>query len=225
MSVVLSRPVERTFSARLTPPRAGQPLAAVQERRRARPLLLAVPLYRGADLAHQVVGSILDCAAELAALKAEVVLYNDSPDDVLLDQALAELTRASKVDLRVERNVENIGFVRTANRAIAEAIRLGYDLVLLNSDTVLTPGALSEMARIALADPMIGFVNPRSNNATLATLPYQDRFRHLPPGEAQSAWARLAPRLPPFTYVPTANGFCVLIRWIVLAEFGGFDEI
>ncbi len=174
-----------------------------------------------------MIQSIADCAEEISKLDGEVILYNDSPGDAALDKALADVTSKPHPNLaiRVECNPENVGFVRTANRAIADATRLKRDLVLLNSDTVLTPGALTEMARVALADPMIGFVNPRSNNATLASLPYQARFRRSPPDAAWSAWAALAPRLPQFSYVPTANGFCMLIRWVVLAQLGGFDEI
>ena len=200
---------------------------AFEERVRARPLLLAVPLYRRADLARQVIASILACSQEIIGLRGEVILYNDSPDDPALEKAVADTIGSadSRLSIRTERNPQNLGFVQTTNRAIAEAVRLGYDIVLLNSDTILTPGALSEMAQIAVADPMIGFVNPRSNNATLATLPYQEGFRHLPVEEARTAWRTISMRLPPFSYVPTANGFCILIRWIVLAEFGGFDEI
>jgi GT2 family glycosyltransferase len=227
MTVIFPEPRARATSAALDTEQRLAPVAATYERMRARPLLVAVPLYRRADLARQVTRSILACADELAALGGQVVLYNDSPDDMALRAVLDEIARAGTFGppIRVEANPANLGFVKTANRAIAEAVRLQHDLLLLNSDTVLTPGALREMARIALADPMIGFVNPRSNNATLATLPYQERFRHLPPQQARAAWAEIAPRLPPFSYTPTANGFCVLIRWVVLAEFGGFDEI
>ena len=201
--------------------------SALYERVRPRPLLVAVPLYRRPELARQVVDSITACADEIGLNGGEVVLYNDSPDDLTLSAALADVMARAPRNLRVELapNPTNLGFVKTANRAIERAVDRGYDLVLLNSDTVLTPGALTEMARVALADPMIGFVNPRSNNATLATLPYQQRFRHLPPAEASQAWRAIAPRLPAFSYAPTANGFCMLIRWAVLAEFGGFDEI
>ena len=51
------------------------------------------------------------------------------------------------------------------NVAIAEAVQTGCDLLLLNSDTRLVPGALTEMIRVACLDAMTGFVNPRSNNA------------------------------------------------------------
>jgi hypothetical protein len=71
---------------------------------------------------------------------------------------------------------------------------------------------------------MIGFVNPRSNNATLATLPLRTPPAPDAPG-ARDAYRALADRLPRFSFVPTAVGFCLLVRWSILAEFGGFDEV
>jgi GT2 family glycosyltransferase len=143
---------------------------------------------------------------------------------------------------RVEVNRENLGFVRTMNRAVEEAVACRMDLLLLNSDTIVEPGALREMAAALAIDHMIAFVNPRSNNATITTLPVPAR-----PGQSArngsagnggagsggpgggGAWREaartLADRLPQISYIPTAVGFCLLVRWNILAEFGGFDEI
>ena len=220
--------VQRPVAARDPFERTPSPLpAALEDRVCRRPILVAVPLYRRPDLALQLLRSLADCAQEIAALGGEVVLYNDSPDDPALELVLADALKSAPARLRlqVERNAENLGFVRTANLAIAEALRRGHDLVLLNSDTIVTPGAFREMVRVASVDPMIAFVNPRSNNATLASLPQQGRVHDLPPVEARAAWKAISPRLPAFSYAPTANGFCVLIRYVVMAEFGGFDEI
>ena len=169
----------------------------------------------------------MDCAEELRELQAQVVLFNDSPDDPDLAQAILKARPVAQAAFpcRIEQNPENLGFVQTANRALAEGAEQRCDVLLLNSDTIVFPGAFTEMVRVSRLDPMTGFVNPRSNNATLATLPLQERFRTAPPGEAHAAWAQLAPLLPPVTYVPTAVGFCLLIRWTILAEFGLFDEI
>ncbi len=197
------------------------------ERERVRPILVIAPLYQRPDLALQLAQSLISCTGELRALKAEVVLYNDSPEDAALASALESLLPRLRraTTCRLETAEKNLGFVQTANLGLDEARARGFDALLLNSDTVLTPGALSEMARVSRLDPMIGFVNPRSNNATLATLPFQERFRHLRPAEARAAWAELAPRLPELSYVPTTVGFCALIRWTVLAQFGLLDPI
>jgi GT2 family glycosyltransferase len=192
-----------------------------------RPVLIAALLYRRADLARQLAASLRACAEEICGIDGEVLFVNDSPDDAELDAALKEIAGeiGEAFAWRIVRNPRNLGFVRSCNKVIDVAVERGMDLLLLNSDTVVTPGAFSEMVRISRLDPMIGFVNPRSNNATLATLPHQERFRRAAPTEARAGWQALARRLPEMSYVPTAVGFCMLIRWGILAEFGGFDEI
>jgi GT2 family glycosyltransferase len=193
----------------------------------ARPVLIAIPFYKNEALVESVIGSLIACSADLAAIGAEAVFYNDSPNHPPLRAALeAILPRAAAAfPCRVVTNPVNLGFVKTMNRAVTEAVERRFDLLLLNSDTIVTEGALPEMLRVAALDPMIAFVNPRSNNATLTTLPVPAHLAEAAPDNGRSAFAALAARLPDFTYVPTAVGFCMLIRWAVLAEFGGFDEI
>jgi GT2 family glycosyltransferase/glycosyltransferase involved in cell wall biosynthesis len=202
---------------------AGRASAA---QRTACRVLVAVSFYKNEQLVAPLVGALIDCAADLAAVGASVVFYNDSPGYAPLAAALDDWVArgASLFACRLENNPANLGFVRTMNRAVAAAVALRADLLLLNSDTVMVPGALPEMVAVAALDHMIGFVNPRSNNATLATLP----LRAPPAGTgpaALRAWQALAEKLPRVSYVPTAVGFCLLVRWAILAEFGGFDEI
>ncbi|HEX4505575.1 MAG TPA: glycosyltransferase [Alphaproteobacteria bacterium] len=189
-------------------------------------ILIAIPFYKNEGLVRSVVGSLMSCADDIAAIGGAVILFNDSPDYPALGDALAAILPEAQAAFpcRLIDNQANLGFVKTMNKAVAEAVTAKADLLLLNSDTIVYPGALTEMARVARLDPMIAFVNPRSDNATLATLPAAHRR-----GEAQkpfdlSAYTALAARLPDFSYVPTAVGFCMLIRWHILAEFGGFDE-
>jgi GT2 family glycosyltransferase len=189
-----------------------------------RPVLIAIPFYKNEQLVAAVIGSLIRCAAEVSAL-GEVVLYDDSPDHAPLAAALVAILPRAQMSFtcRIETNPVNLGFVKTMNRAIGEAVARKCDLLLLNSDTMVEPGALAEMVRVSRLDPMIAFVNPRSNNATIATLPLAVRFAgKSPTGEVYRALAAL---LPDYSYVPTAVGFCMLIRWDILAEFGGFDEI
>jgi len=215
----------RSFAS---PEPSGGPLArAFAQATAARPVLIAALFYKHPELARQLGAALLRCADELRAIDGEVLLVNDSPDDPELAAALAEVTAeiGDAFTWRILNNPRNLGFVESCNLAVAEAVDRGLDLLLLNSDTVVVPGAFREMVRVSRLDPMIGFVNPRSNNATLATLPYQERFRDVPPAEAEAGWRELAHLMPELSYVPTAVGFCLLIRWNILAEFGGFDEI
>ena len=206
----------------------GRPAAASTSFARVeRPILIAIPFYKNEALVASVIGSLIACAADLRAVGAEAVLYNDSPDYAPLAAALDAILPQAEAAFpcRIVTNAQNLGFVKTMNQAIAEAVERRCDLLLLNSDTIVTPGAFPEMVRVAGLDPMIAFVNPRSNNATLTTLPVPPRLLERAPERASAAYAALAARLPEFSYAPTAVGFCMLIRWAILAEFGGFDEI
>lgn len=192
-----------------------------------RAVLIAVPFYKNETLVADVMQSLIDCAADIQAIAGQIALYNDSPDHVPLADALATIVPKAEESfpVRVVTNATNLGFVRTMNLAVAEAVSAGHHLLLLNSDTKIHPGALPEMLRVLNGDSTIGFVNPRSNNATIATLPVAARLENMEESAHQAAYDALAAMLPDTSYVPTAVGFCMLIRWEIIAEFGGFDEI
>ena len=62
----------------------------------------------------------------------------------------------------------NLGFTGTANRGMALSRR---DVVLLNSDTIVTPGWLEALLRCAASDAGIGTITPWSNNAEILSYP------------------------------------------------------
>ena len=189
-----------------------------------RPTLLVVPFYRNPHLAKPLLESLIGSAGELERHRACIRLYNDSPDDLELKEELERCVRSrGPLNLTLHENAENLGFVRTVNHALDEARRDRHDVLLLNSDAILFPGAIDEVVEVAYSDPMIGFVSPRSNNATLCTLPHSSQDLNLSPSEAFRRFQQLAGLLPRLTYAPTAVGFCLFIKWTILAEFGGFD--
>ena len=164
---------------------------------------------------------------ELAATGCQVIAVNDSPDDAelkpLLRQAAADLSAVAPC--RLIENAQNLGFGRSMNGAAAESVANRHDVILLNSDTIVFPGAIAELQRVAGLDPMIGFVSPRSNNATICSFPPQAEFQKLPPEQAYGVFRDLSGYLPEFHYVPVAVGFCLYIKFAILDEFGLFDEI
>ena len=206
---------------------SGQATAnSVEASSSSRPVLIAAAFYRNEALVEELSASLLRCAADIAAISGEIVFFNDSPDYQPLSQALSRAAvLLSTLSVRVEQNPANLGFVKTMNRAIAEAVASGMDLIMLNSDTVIEPGAITEMLWAAQQDVMHGFVNPRSDNATIATLPLHDRLGGRRGRDAVQIFASYAKLLPRLSYVPTAVGFCMFVRWEILAELGGFDEV
>lgn len=190
-------------------------------------LLVVVPLFKNADFIQSLFSCIAEASADFTKFETKILFINDSPEDVALRSALAKhLPQIPKnCNAEIITNESNIGFISSANKGLEKAIAEGRDALLLNSDALLTPGAVSEMANVAYLDPLIGFVSPRSNNATICNSPYPERYRNLDMDAALLAHRHIEAFLPRVTYVPTAVGFCLYIRNSVLREFGLFDSI
>jgi len=196
--------------------RVPRPASSVPGGRR---LSIVIPCYRDPEVTRACIASVL---AARDPSRDTIVLINDCSPDPGMVALLEAFARLANIVLLG--NAENQGFVRSANRGLA-ACRHG-DILLLNSDTRLFPGALEELCRIARASPDIGTVTPLSNNATLFSYPHIS----LPNTSlADIDWAELAAAALEANGgvaidVPTGHGFCLLIRREALDVAGPFDE-
>ncbi|MCQ9208143.1 MAG: glycosyltransferase family 2 protein [Omnitrophica bacterium] len=112
------------------------------------------------------------------------------------------------------RNTENLGFVKATNQGLRES-SAPY-LCLLNNDTEVTEGWLSEMLKVAEAREDIGIVNANSN-----TLGCKPKRGQTPESLAQE----LKTYTGKYSELAWATGFCMLIKRKVIQEVGLFDEI
>ena len=122
-------------------------------------------------------------------------------------------------------NARNFGFLRSANIGLEQARARRLNALILNSDAFIAPGVLTELMSVMATDRLNGFVSPRSNNATICNSPYPGRFRALDECDARAAHLAIQHRLPRQTVTPTTVGFCMLIHWRMLVEFGIFDPV
>jgi GT2 family glycosyltransferase len=155
-----------------------------------------------------------------------VLLVNDcGPDADEIEVALLAMT-ANDTNFFYERNPRNLGFVGNCNRAALELDTTDNDILLLNSDTVTTPGFIEELSAVLHSSPQHGAVCPRSNNATIASLPFKLRDPSVgrDPARTAQVHAALHDVLPRFSVAPVAMGFCLLIRRELIREYGLFDE-
>lgn len=164
---------------------------------------------------------------ELAVTKdcLESIKKNTDGNDwrlVIIDNASAaetksylEIVKASgELPLELIRNEENLGFIKAVNQGMSASD--APFVCLLNNDTLVTKGWLTEMIRVAESTGEIGIVNPSSNN--LGQKPaegepmelYADKFR-------QSAGQ--------YVELGAAIGFCMLIKRDLIKKIGLFDEI
>ena len=173
--------------------------------------------------------SLKDCIVSLKefidASKHQILLVNDcGPEADVIEKNIRGAIKGSP-GFKYFRNKTNLGFIRTCNRAVMELDKTNNDILLLNSDTKVTGGFLEEMVAVMGSNNKIAAVSPRSNNATIATVPLSAMpQKGIDPRKSYKLYTKLKEKLPKYVEVPTAHGFCMLIRRSVIRRFGLFDE-
>lgn len=182
------------------------------------PIDVVVPVYNAPDDARACVASVL----EHTQGSYELVLIDDASPDPRVQEFFAELAARALPHVTLLVNERNLGFTGTANRGLT---RSRNDVVLLNSDAVVTAGWLAALARCAAADPRIGTITPFSNNAEICSFPQLCVNQPWPPGAdpepVRRAIAEAA--VPCYPELPTGVGFCFYVRRALLDAIGAFD--
>jgi hypothetical protein len=205
------------------------------------PNVIAPQAAESTDLSIIIVSwntrSLLDnCLASVFAnleitvdLACEVWVVDNASED-----GSAALVREKYPRVRLIENGENTGFARANNQALA--VCAGRWVCLLNSDTIVHPGAFSTLLQAAEIDERIGMVGPLLLNGDGTIQQSWSRFvgpvhefrgrhdRRDAPFALQSA--TLPP--PPGTVAPFATGWlggaCLLARREAIAQVGLLDE-
>lgn len=155
-----------------------------------------------------------------------VMFVNDcGPDADFIEKNIRKMIRG-KDNFRYYRNEKNLGFLKTCNRAVFELDKTRNDVILLNSDTRVTKGFIKGLQRVFEDNKKVGAVSPRTNNATIATIPIREiKNKSLRQEDSFAFYQRFKDRLPTYTISPVAHGFCILIRRSLIKEHGLFDEV
>ncbi|HTS21521.1 MAG TPA: glycosyltransferase [Casimicrobiaceae bacterium] len=183
---------------------------------------IVIPVYNAADDLARCLESVL----EHASGDWRLIVIDDASTDPAIGDCFAALRARRLSQVSLLENPSNVGFTLTANRGIAEA-RPGADVVLLNSDTVVTRGWLDKLSRCAASDPRIGTITPFSNNAEICSLP---RFcvnnAWIPGHDPESLLRALEDAaVPTYPNLPTGVGFCLYVRRALLEAIGHFDPV
>ena len=188
-------------------------------------LIIGIPVYKENESVQQLIKSLENCLEEINNQKVIIVFINDYPEDIPLRQKLQISKHFERVSL-FEDNLTNEGFIKTSNKFFELSLSNKCDIVLLNSDTIMFPGAITELIKVAKSDPQIGFVSPRSNNASLCSWPIKSGgISTLNSGEWFKYHQQLSKHFPKLQITPTCCGFCLYIKWSILDDLGGFDEV
>ncbi|WP_284945404.1 glycosyltransferase [Acidisoma cladoniae] len=181
-----------------------------------RDILIVIPVYRGLQVTLDCIESVLLALTP----EQEILVVVDASPDPLLVERLRRLATAGKITLSLQ--PINRGFPITANVGLRAAAERDRDVILLNSDTLVTPGWV-EMLRAAVdSGDDIGTATPLSNAATIFSYPDTDRTNPIPDLDDACALA-IAARAAngdAVVDVPTGHGFCIYIRYECLLETG-----
>ncbi|HKE40967.1 MAG TPA: glycosyltransferase [Casimicrobiaceae bacterium] len=181
---------------------------------------IVVPIHNAADDLRRCVDSVLAHTSG----DYRLLLIDDASTETEVGRCLRDIQSKALPHVALFANETNLGFTLTANRGI-QAARPGADVVLLNSDTRVTPEWLDALARCASTDPTIGTITPFSNNAEICSLPRFCENNSWPEGSdpAIMAGALKLAAAPAYPDLPTGVGFCLYIRRALIDAIGSFD--
>jgi glycosyltransferase involved in cell wall biosynthesis/GT2 family glycosyltransferase len=182
---------------------------------RPRGVEVIIPVYGAADALRACLASVAGCTD---LRRHRVVLVIDGPQDETVESVIARCTFAT-----ILRNETRRGFAGAVNRGMRESVS---DVVLLNSDTIVTPGWLEKLIDAAVSSGDIGTVTPLSNHATLCSVPRAFERNLLPNGHDAASFNALIERVSERAYprIPTGVGFCLYVRRALIDDIGLFDE-
>lgn len=154
-----------------------------------------------------------------------LILVDDKSTDPRVRNFMKTVADSGKgFDIVLLENEENLGFAGTVNRGMRYSER---DVIILNSDTVVTKGWVDKLMRAAYSRDRVASVTPFSNNATICSIPSFCENNPLPAGFSIESFAHFIETISLRYYpsIPTGVGFCMYIKRNVLNDVGYFDEV
>ncbi len=171
---------------------------------------------------------LANCLRSLPAgavgLNLQVVVVDNASTDGSAELVMREFPRA-----RLIRNMENVGFARANNQGLR--VTAGRYALLLNSDTIVKPGALTSLVKFMETHPAVGACSPRLLRPDGAPQPYafggDPTLRYLLRRAANQVflhrylhdWGCSALQI-----VDWVSGACLLARREALDQAGLLDE-
>lgn len=178
---------------------------------------IIIPIYNGYEDLQLCIPSVKKYT-DLS--KHRLILINDcSPDERIAPY----LDSLAEEHILVLHNEKNRGFSGNVNRGMG--MSQDRDVILLNSDTIVTERWVEKITACAYRDDSIATVTPLSNSATLCSVPVMCQDNPVPENCTIEEYAALIERCSLHRYprITVAVGFCMFIKRCVIDDIGGFD--
>jgi len=179
---------------------------------------IIIPWY--GDL--RVISLIEKILSENSKYLGLIILINDAfPKKEITIKLESLLDKIKSKKLKYFVNKKNLGFVKTCNRGIEISKN---DLILLNTDTLVSNKWLEKILKIAYSNDKIASVTPLSNNATIFSFPL---FNQINKPQNPDYVSNILEKITPIDYieVPTMHGYCCFIKRKYIKKYGKLDTI
>lgn len=178
---------------------------------------IIIPVYNAVEELKECVASLMQ---HTDLNNNRIIIINDKSPDPNINVYLNVMEPHDNII--VLQNEQNLGFVGTVNKGMSYS---SYDVVLLNSDTVVTSNWLNKLKDVAYTDAVIATVTPLTNNGSICSVPAFLEDNPIPEGYTVDSFAYFIEKISLHLYpeIPTAVGFCMYIKRHIIEEIGLFD--
>ena len=195
-------------------PRAQGVAQAFRAGRFDRPFTVIVPIYNAADDVERCLESL----DRFSGGRVDWVVVNDASTDARIASLLDRY--AHHPNVTVITNPENLGFTKSVNRGLAASTP--GDVVILNSDTIVTPGWERRLRVAAFEAPSRATSTALSNAAGAFSFDAPMPTSMEQAADVAAAVARASHHIRPDT--PTGNGFCMFVTAEAREAVPSLDE-
>ena len=150
-----------------------------------------------------------------------MLIIDDASPDGRTHNVLDDWQKRQPGRWRFHFNPVNLGFPATANLGMSLA---AGDVVLLNSDTIVTPGWLEGLLNCLASGSDIATATPWTNNGEIASIPGFCKVNPVPPDLTAVADVIRRCGTPAYPELPTAVGFCMAVTRASIEKIGLFDQ-
>ncbi len=181
-------------------------------------LEIIIPVYKGFVETKKCIQSVLNSNG---IDEFKLIIIDDCSPDFEIKKYLSRLQ--DKKNIEVYTNKKNLGFVQTVNKGLTLT---NSDVILLNSDVIVSKNALCNMVLVGNSQAAIATVTALTNRGTISSVPYYNQDSELLNRFSIETFALLMQEMSEKEYevVPTCVGHCVWIKREVIKKIGFFDD-
>lgn len=178
---------------------------------------IIIPVYNALDEVRSCIDSVIKNTP--LSKNINVIVLNDCSPDKNIKPMLSEYKNIPNISIK--NNLTNLGYTRNVNKGAKLA--KGRDIILLNSDTVVSPNWIRNLVVAAYSKSDIGTVTAVSNNAGAFSVP-KSGSNNIPEHLSIEVISRIVKNSDGnYIDVPTGNGFCLYIKRDLIDDIGAFD--